>query len=200
MPHAYVAALRKCSTRPCAKQLLQLLSCTANPTLLLPPLLRHAGKPDILPAGFWAAAAAQVPMRQQQLQQLDASWSLFDRAVARLNEERQQLRLQLQRAIDSPAIAAAAAAAEGKMESSSSSGSNGCAAAQGMAGCLLAAAAEVPGCFGVQRLCYGCMDLADSETLADSVERNLMRGRAIIMAFGEWQMRVFVCVFACVVC
>ncbi|WIA38699.1 hypothetical protein OEZ86_002001 [Tetradesmus obliquus] len=38
-----------------------------------------------------------------------------------------------------------------------------------------------------QWLCCGCLDLADYEALADAVERNLMRGRAIIMAFG-WRM------------
>jgi hypothetical protein len=136
-------------------------------------------------------------MRPQQLQQLEASWQLFERALARLNEERQQLRLLLQRAIDSPdaataAASAAATAAAGQhswqrqhpsLDSTAATAAGD--ASQGMAACLLAVASDVPGCFGVQRLCSGCMDLQDYEQLADAVERNLMRGRAIIMAFGE---------------
>jgi hypothetical protein len=176
-------------------------------------LLPHlAGNSDIVSPDLWATAAAQVPMRPQQLQRLEASWLLFERAMERLNQERQQLRLQLQHAIDSPALAAAAAAGRrhdsaGTSAAAAAAATDGrhtqdvgtsaaaaaaaaaaggaCAAAQGMAGCCLAAAADVPGCFGVQRLCCGCMDLQDYEQLADDVERNLMRGRAMIMAFGE---------------
>jgi hypothetical protein len=67
-------------------------------------------KHDAVSPEFWAQIAGHIQLRPQQRQQLEAGWQLYVRAMHKLNANREKLRQQLQRAIDSPAAAAAAAA------------------------------------------------------------------------------------------
>jgi hypothetical protein len=65
-------------------------------------------KHDAVGPEFWAQIAGHIDLRPQQRQQLEAGWQLYVRAMHKLNANRDKLRQQLQRAIDSPAAAAVA--------------------------------------------------------------------------------------------
>jgi hypothetical protein len=165
-------------------------------------------KHDVVAPELWANIAGYIQLRPHQRQQLEAGWTMYGRAVQKLNDSRQRLRQQLQRAIDSDAAPATAAAAcePQKLQQTAAGGlaqllqlhsncssisSASSSMAAGMSAAVLkCSSGNVAGCFAVQRQCSSAagVDLQELEALADAVERSLMQGRAVITAFGWSQM------------
>jgi hypothetical protein len=163
------------------------------------------GQHDLVPEAFWRDVSSKVPLFGEQPVQLGAAWRLYVQAMHALNQERQQLLLKLQEAAaaeeaanvptwagplgdgsSSSSVAAAAAAGAG----GGGGASTGQVAAGSSRGSTVAAAAAA-GSSGVgvnRRSGTPALDVATVYLdLLDAVDRNLLRGRAVVMMFG-WSM------------
>ncbi|KAF8066388.1 hypothetical protein HT031_002712 [Scenedesmus sp. PABB004] len=122
-----------------------------------------------LPEGFWARVAQQVPLRPEQRAQLEGAWSVFAAALAKVNQERRELQRQLDEveaaALGLPAAAAGAAAAA--------------AAAPGAAGASPGASAPFLSLSGAGQV------LERYLALVDAIERSLVRGRVLLLVYGQ---------------
>jgi hypothetical protein len=145
---------------------------------------------DVVPMSKWVHVAQQLHVQPQQREQLNAAWQLFTAAIDKLNMQRQQLVKQLQGKLqDSSTTAAAAIAA--------AVGAPAADAAQQYTATLAGAAARIgPSALVSSSSSSGaacvCSPLSGSDLqgyadLADAVEWNLVRGRAMVMLYG-WAM------------
>lgn len=156
------------------------------------------GQHDLVPQDFWKGVASKVGMYGEQPVQLGAAWRLYANAMQALNEERHRLLLQLQEAAAAeeglgtapPGAAAAAAAGDG-----GSAGVSGAVVAGGGSAGPSAAGSSggAVSCSVNRRTGITALELAEVYTgLLDAVERNLLRGRAVVMMFG-WSI---LCMFS----
>lgn len=150
------------------------------------------GQHDLVPQGFWKGVAGKVGMYGEQPVQLGAAWRLYANAMQALNEERNRLLLQLQEAaaaeegIGTPPPGTAAGDGSSGAELSGTDGAGGSAAAAG-------SSSGAVGCSVTRRTGITALELAEVYTgLLDAVERNLLRGRAVVMMFG-WSI---LCMFS----
>jgi hypothetical protein len=144
---------------------------------------------DVVPLTKWVQVAQQLSVQPWQRQQLQAAWQLYTASIEKLNLERQQLVQQLQEKLEDGSIITAGAA-----------GIYTAAAQRGIAGIgLTGAAARIrqssssqgagSSSSGVGCICspLSGSDLLGYLDLANAVEWNLVRGRAMVMLFG-WAM------------
>jgi hypothetical protein len=143
---------------------------------------------DVVPLLKWVQVAQQLSVQPWQREQLKAAWQLYTSAIQKLNLERQQLVQQLQEKLEDGSTAAAAAAAGGQRTRT--------AAAAGLTGAAARIRPSPQGAVGAQNSSSGagciCSPLSGSDLqgyldLANAVEWNLVRGRAMVMLFG-WAM------------
>jgi hypothetical protein len=152
------------------------------------------GQHDLVPQDFWKGVAGKVGMYGEQPVQLGAAWRLYANAMQALNEERNRLLLQLQEAaaaeegLGTPPSGTAAAgdgSSGAELSGADGAGSSAAAAAGSSGGAV--------GCSVNRRTGITALELAEVYTgLLDAVERNLLRGRAVVMMFG-WSI---LCMFS----
>jgi hypothetical protein len=164
------------------------------------------GQHDLVPEAFWRDVSSKVPLFGEQPVQLGAAWRLYVQAMKALNEERQHLLLKLQEAAAAEEAANvptwAGPLGDGSGSSSSGTAAPPAAAAAGAGtsagqvaagssrGSSAAAAAAAGGRGAGVRRDSGtpALDVATVYLdLLDAVDRNLLRGRAVVMMFG-WSM------------
>jgi activator of HSP90 ATPase len=142
---------------------------------------------DVVPMSKWVHVAQQLDVQPQQRQQLKAAWQLFTAAVDKLNMQRKQLVKQLQRKLEDNSTTAAADGAQAADSEQQYAATLAGPAARIRPSAQVSSSSSSSNAAGCACSPLSGSDLQGYPDLADAVEWNLVRGRAMVMLFG-WAM------------